>query len=243
MASSKTPSFELDKPACRFVRVILDDSGGRIFDYAVPEGVRVAPGSRVRVPVRMRTLLGTVLEVADESEVPGVRFVSEVLKSDAGMNPVLLKLASWMADYYCCPLETALRAVLPQVIRKSEMTHQQRQMVRLVRMPEEAVLAGLEKRAPLQLGALRVLEAQGGPMAVSELAKRSDASHAVVRALEKKGWVAVEAERVERDPSRHEHFVEAPALELNAEQALVFERVCAALEPRAEGVAAPKPFL
>jgi len=243
MPSSKTPSFELDKPACRFVRVILDDSGGRIFDYAVPEGVRVAPGSRVRVPVRMRTLLGTVLEVADESEVPGVRFVSEVLKSDAGMNPVLLKLASWMADYYCCPLETALRAVLPQVIRKSEMTHQQRQMVRLVRMPEEAVLAGLEKRAPLQLGALRMLEAQGGPMAVSELAKRSDASHAVVRALEKKGWVAVEAERVERDPSRHEHFVEAPALELNAEQALVFERVCAALEPRAEGVAAPKPFL
>ncbi len=225
------------------MRVILDDSGGRIFDYAVPEGVAVALGSRVRVPVRMRTLLGTVLEVNNSSEVSGVRFVSEVLKSDAGMSPALLQLAVWMADYYCCPLETALRSVLPQVIRKSEMTHQQRQMVRLVRMPDADVLATLEKRAPLQAAALRALDGEGRPVAVADLARRTDASHAVVRALEKKGFVSVEAERVERDPSKHEQFMAAPALELNAEQAVVFARVCAALEWRAADAPAPKPFL
>lgn len=240
-----TPSspFELDKPACRFVRVILDDSGGKVFDYAVPDGVSVWEGARVRVPVRMRTLLGTVLEVNQSSDVHGVRFVSEVLKSDAGMSPVLLRLATWMADYYCCPLEAALKAVLPQVIRKSEMTHQHRQMVRLVQMPDNDALVVLEKRAPLQRAALKALEAENGRLPASELARRADASHAVVRALEKKGWVALESERIERDPTRHEQFVGAPPLLLNEEQASVFERVCAALEPLDDNAPAPRPFL
>ncbi len=243
MRSSNQSDFALETSSGRFVRVILDDSGGKIFDYAVPHGVEVSLGCRVRVPVRMRTLLGTVLEVTNSSEASGVRFVSEVLKSDAGMNPTLLRLAVWMADYYCCPLEASLRSVLPQVIRKSEMTHQQRQMVRLVRMPDPEVMAALEKRAPLQAAALRALEAAAAPVAASDLNRRTDASHAVVRALEKKGWVAVESERVERDPFRNEQFVEAPALALNPEQAVVFERVCAALEPIGPEAPAPKPFL
>ena len=244
MASDRnTPEFALERAATRFVRVILDDSGSRVFDYGVPEGVAVSPGCRVRVPVRTRTLLGTVLEVTDYSEARGIRMVSEVLRSDAGMNPALLKLAAWMADYYCCPLELAMRAVLPQVIRKSEMTHQQRQRVRLLQLPEEEALAALEKKAPLQVAALRALAQAGEPVSVTELARATDASHAVVRALEKKGLVRVEMERVERDPFRNEEFVSSPALELNAEQGVVFARVCASLEPLPEGAPAPKPFL
>ena len=244
MASDRnTPEFALDRAVTRFVRVLLDDSGSRVFDYGVPEGVAVSPGCRVRVPVRTRTLLGTVLEVTDYSEARGIRMVSEVLRSDAGMNPALLKLAAWMADYYCCPLELAMRAVLPQVIRKSEMTHQQRQRVRLVQMPEVEALAALEKKAPLQAAALRALAQAGEPVSVAELARATDASHAVVRALEKKGLVRVEMERVERDPFRNEEFVASPALELNEEQTVVFARVCASLEPLHAGAPAPKPFL
>ncbi|NBV85588.1 MAG: primosomal protein N' [Verrucomicrobia bacterium] len=172
-----------------------------------------------------------------------MRFVTEVLKSDAGVHPALLELAVWMADYYACPLEQALRAVLPQVIRKLEMTHQERQAVRLLEMPSEESMAALEKRAPLQAAALRALQAEASPVPVAELAKRTDASHAVVRALEKKGWVSVENQRVERDPTRHEQFIEAPPLALNAEQAVAFERICAVLKPREPGAPAAKPFL
>ena len=59
----QSTEFALEVQGGRFVRVILDDSGSRVFDYAVPEGVEVARGCRVRVPVRRRTVLGTVLEV------------------------------------------------------------------------------------------------------------------------------------------------------------------------------------
>jgi primosomal protein N' (replication factor Y) len=194
MPTTQPTDFALEKQGGFFVRVILDGSGGRIFDYAVPEGVEVSAGARVRVPVRMRTVLGTVLEVTNITEASGVRFVHEVLRSDAGMNPALLQLGVWMAEYYCCPLETALKSVLPQVIRKSEMTHQQRQIVKLLRMPEPETLAALERRAPLQWAALKALEEEGCAVPVIELSRRCDASHAVGRALEKKGWVAVDAE-------------------------------------------------
>ena len=39
--------FALEVQGGRFVRVILDDSGSRVFDYAVPEDVEVARGCRV----------------------------------------------------------------------------------------------------------------------------------------------------------------------------------------------------
>ena len=93
----QSTEFALQAQGGRFVRVILDDSGSRVFDYAVPEGVNVVRGCRVRVPVRLRTVLGTVLEVTTSTEASGVRFVSEVLKSDAGVTPALLELAVWMA--------------------------------------------------------------------------------------------------------------------------------------------------
>ncbi|MEI6714121.1 MAG: primosomal protein N' [Verrucomicrobiota bacterium] len=242
MASSdpQFTSFHIEESVRRFARVVVDDSGSRIFDYLVPDGVEVHVGSRVRVPVRMRNVLGTVLELSDRSDISGVKPIASVLSGEPALNPALMQLASWMADYYCCPLDAALRSVLPQVIRKSEMRHQERQVVRLLKLPDAEELVALGKRAPLQLAALKVLENANEPVAVTELAKLADAGHSVVRALEKKGWVVVEMERVERDPFRNEHFVEAPSLKLNDEQALVFRKVLEALEPRSEPL---KPFL
>ena len=33
----------------------------------------------------------------------------------------LIELARWMANYYCCPIETVMRSLLPQVIRRAEV--------------------------------------------------------------------------------------------------------------------------
>ena len=189
---SNPAGFQLDGVPSVFARVVVDDSGSRVFDYSVPKGVVVQVGARVRVPVRTRNVLGTVLELSNSTEVSGVRPIASVMSGEPALNPALLKLAAWMADYYCCPLEAAIRSVLPQVIRKSEMTHQERQVVRLIQLPSEEVRLALQSRAPLQAAALAALEQAGTPLPVTELTKLSDATHAVVRALERKGWVAVE---------------------------------------------------
>ncbi|MEY5024565.1 MAG: primosomal protein [Verrucomicrobiota bacterium] len=241
---SEFASFEWGPSGQQYVRVVLDDSGSRIFDYSVPPGWTVGVGARVRVPVRTRTVMGTVLEVSERTEFSGVKPIAQVLSKEPVLNPALLELAGWMADYYCCTLEAAIRTVLPQVIRRAEMGHQERQVARLVKAPEGVDREALAKRAPLQASALEALEACGGRMAVSELAKRADAGHAVLRAMERKGWVEIEMERVERDPFRNEDFVSAPKLQLNEEQAVVFAKVSEALRRVESGMTeGVRPFL
>src|SRR6266446_586771 len=52
------------------VRVALDVPLARLFDYAVPQGMQVAPGDRVIVPFGVRQRLGVVIEVDAASALP-----------------------------------------------------------------------------------------------------------------------------------------------------------------------------
>src|SRR6188474_3541039 len=119
----------------RFALVMVDDSGGNAFDYELPEAVagQLQVGSRVRVPVRTRTALGTILEVRDTTEARGVKPISEVVSAEPILSPLLIRLGALMADYYCCPLEAAMRSVLPNVIRKAEVGHKRQLFARLAR--------------------------------------------------------------------------------------------------------------
>ena len=77
----------------KYARVLVDDSDGKAFDYELPEAVAgfIQPGSRVRVPVRTRTLLATVIELLDHTEVTGVKLISEVVSAEPILSPLLLR--------------------------------------------------------------------------------------------------------------------------------------------------------
>ncbi len=216
----------------RFARVLVDDSAGKSFVYELPGAVAAVlqPGSRVRVPVRTRTALATVIELLEETGVPGVRPITDVVSAEPILSPVLLRLGAWIADYYCCSIEAAMKSVLPQVIRKAEVGHKTQLFARLVREVSAEEIEALEKKAPLQAAAVRFLTGTGAPLAVAELMEKCDASHQAITALVKKGVLAVESAKVERDPHQSETFVAAGPLALNVEQVAVFERVRAAVE-------------
>ena len=57
----------------RYARVLVDESGSHAFDYELPADVagELQIGSRVRVPVRTRTALGTIIELRDETDATG----------------------------------------------------------------------------------------------------------------------------------------------------------------------------
>ena len=215
----------------RFARVLVDDSAGKAFDYELPEAVAgtLQPGSRVRVPVRTRTALATVIELLDTTDVPGVKPISAVVSAEPILSPLLLRLGAWMADYYCCSLEAAMKSVLPNVIRKAEVGHQMRLFARLAREVSADEIEALKKKAPLQAAAVAFLIEAGKAVAVAELSAKCDATHQVVQALVKKGWVVTESAKIERDPHQSETFIHAGKLEMNPEQLAVFERVCAVI--------------
>ena len=46
-------------------RVLIDGPSELVFDYAIPAGLPVQPGCRVRVPLRRKSAHGTVLALSD----------------------------------------------------------------------------------------------------------------------------------------------------------------------------------
>ncbi len=214
----------------KFARVLLDESGGRAFDYEVPEALTLAVGSRVRVPVRTRTLLGTIIALSETTNADGVRPISEVVGDEPQIQPQLIRLAEWIADYYCCPLEAALRTVLPTVIRKAEVSHKMRLFAELARDISEEELADLDRKAPKQADVIAALQDAASPMLVTELCSLCNVAHQTVQSLAKKGWLKIAPEKVERDPYAREQFVASSKLELNPEQTAVFARVSAVID-------------
>ena len=233
-----------------YARVMVDESGGNAFDYQLPDAVasRLSVGSRVRVPVRTRTALGTIIELRETTEAEGVKLIHDVVSAEPILNPLLIRLGTWIADYYCCSIEAAMRSILPHVIRKAALGHKRQLFARLARpLPSEEV-AALKTKAPLQAAALEYLASEGKPIAVAELTERCDATHQVVQALARKGLVVIESAKVERDPFQTETFVAGSALDLNEEQRAVFERVRAAILSASPGdpdgaSSRPKPLL
>ncbi len=222
--NSQDIPFELERPCRLFAKIQLDDAAGNLFDYGVPDAWcdNLRPGHRVRVPLRNRSVTGTVLSIMEHSDVRGIRPILGLLNQAPALTPNLLRLAQWIADYYCCSLDLAIRGVLPQVIRKSELGHREHLFATLSKVPSDAELESLRKRAPSQAALLEALaQAPNEGLKISALSKDIKGAHASVRALEKRGWIRVAAKTVERVPDEDLQFVPSAPLTLNAEQANV----------------------
>ena len=202
-----------------FARVLPDQAAGKMLDYRVPEAMaeKIGVGSRVRIPVRTRILPGTVIELLEECAFPGVKEISGLLDERPMIRPAMLDLAYWMADYYCCPLETAVCSVLPVAVRDGRVTAKKQNTARLTREINESDFEKIAVRAPRQADALRVLIEAGKPLAVAKAANLAGVTEGVFRTLEKNGLVVIESAVVARNP-HSEQYVAGAELTLNSEQ-------------------------
>ena len=220
-----------------FARVLPDQAAGRLLDYRIPESMAssIGVGSRVRVPVRTRMLTGTVIEVLLACGYDSVRDISQLMDEKPMIRPALLELARWMADYYCCPLETAVCSVLPVAVRDGRVSVKKQNSVRLVTAISDEQLATLAHKAPRQAAALRVLIKAAGPLPVSTAADQAGVSDSVYRTLEKNGLVIIEAGVVARNPYS-ERFVANAELVLNPEQTEAMVAVREAMEKTSQPI-------
>ncbi len=217
-----------------FVRVIVDRSPDREFDYAVPKELagQVAIGSRVRLPFREKETLGTVVGLLDESPHEGIRPLTALAGAQNEVRPKLIELARWMADYYACPVETAMRGILPQVIRKADVGFRQQISVERARVVAAEEMTLLERKAPRQADVLKALP--DGPILLTELARSANASEATIKALVEKGFLRTSVAIRPRDPNDGETFIPSAPLVLNDDQVRVLAAVIETLESNAE---------
>src|SRR5207253_1467080 len=186
----------------------------RELDYMVPETLAagVGVGSRVRVPFRDKSALATVVATLEQSAVEGIRPIEAIVGDAPVISQNLLDLAKWMSAYYCCPLETVMRSLLPQVIRRAEIGWKKQLFVQPGRKIDKSEpdwqkeLEKLRKRAPRQAELLEAISELKTPIPAATLLRKASLDNQTLRALVKRGLAELREEAVERDPHADEQF-------------------------------------
>jgi primosomal protein N' (replication factor Y) len=218
---------------------LIDGPSELLFDYAVPAGLDVRPGCRVRVPLRRKSATGTVLAMTEGEQMDfALRELESLIDPEPLVTPVLLRTGEWIADYYGCGIETVIRSLLPEAVRSEENSAKTRRLAVLDAAPDPAVLEKLAKRAPRQHAILTLLaHAPDMRLPVADL---GDGSAAALKSMEKAGLLRLEAEEVRRDPEADgvDEVVESQPLALNDSQQLALDAVLESLKSPT-----PKPML
>src|SRR5215470_5017861 len=83
--------------------------------YALPPGLgaRARVGARVLVPFGTRGVTGVIVGESAAAPVDEVREVRSILDEAPALDPGLVELCMWVADYYEAPPGEVLRAALP----------------------------------------------------------------------------------------------------------------------------------
>ncbi len=204
----------------RYARVIIDRAIHRELDYAVPETLadRLDVGSRVRVPFRDKSALATIVALLEESDAQGIRPIEAAVGDKPVLSKALLELARWMSAYYCCPIETVMRSLLPQVIRRAEVGWKKQLFVSAARETTADEMEKLRRRAPRQAELLEAIAELTEPVPAAKLLRKKSLDNQTLRALVKRGFVRVAEQAVQRDPHADEEFIATANLDLNAEQ-------------------------
>jgi primosomal protein N' (replication factor Y) (superfamily II helicase) len=209
-------------------RVTLEIALNKEFDYRIPPELadQIEIGTRVRVPFGPRQVMGCVTAMPDASPHPRLRPITKVVGRPALITARVLELARWMASYYCCSLDAALRSALPEAVRKEGAGWRERLFVHA--LPQ---LGGLPELTGRQREIWDVIE-EWREMPLQELVVLASTTAETIRRLEDKGLVHIGTRISERDPYAREQILPTQALPLNADQAAALAPITAALHQR-----------
>src|SRR5213594_567732 len=215
-----------------YVRVIIDRAIHRELDYAVPDSLtgRIGVGSRVRVPFRDKSALATVVALPEQTEAKGIRPIEAIIGEAPILSKQLLELARWISAYYCCPIETVMRSLLPQVIRRAEVGWKKQLFVQPGHKIANEEIQKLRKRAPRQAELLEAISQLEAPIRASQLLRQTSLDNQTLRALVKRGLAELREEAVVRDPHGDEQFIATSNLVLNDEQTRALNEITQALD-------------
>jgi primosomal protein N' (replication factor Y) len=164
------------------------------FDYRLDgslEGVGV--GSMLVVPFGRRRLLGVVVGMAEESELPPERLAEPLAALEAAVPPELVTLGLWTAREYCSTPARGLALVLPPGTGTGRGRPLRRRRSLQAELTDEgrSALDGSGSLGMRQQAAVRALA--HGPLAASRLGRVAGCDHGTLRSLERRGLINLEA--------------------------------------------------
>ncbi|ELM3736575.1 primosomal protein N' [Edwardsiella piscicida] len=190
----------------------------RTFDYLLPPDMPAQPGCRVSVPFGRREMIGIVVAIGEQSELPleNLKRINQLLDTQPLFSDSLWRLLRWAADYYHHPIGEVLFHALPMLLRQGKAaSHTPLWRWSLTPQGQKTDPLSL-KRAPKQQQALALLLRHA---IYRHQADEFDLSAAALQALKSKGLIALESEAIAPGDWRSDVSLCADRLTLNAEQA------------------------
>jgi primosomal protein N' (replication factor Y) len=227
-----------------YAEVVVDipaESAKGLFHYAIPaklEG-QVKVGSAVLVPFGTRELTGYVVGFTPTPDVAHVKDI-RALRGDAALSDEMMALAAWMSCYYTCSLGEAIAQMFPSSVRRGRARPKTESLVELAIPTEKAkiLIEDMERKAPRQAGALRIILEKGPIMLRRRLSSAPGSTPGAVRALIQKGILNETQKEVLRSPIKRTSKTGKPVPVLTPEQDKAVTTIIRSLEQEA-----PKPFL
>ncbi len=199
------------------------------FTYALPPTLRESAvvGCRVLVPFGNRRLTGVILRVHNDPPEQQTRDVLRLLDSEPVLDAGLLRLASWIAEYYCAPLGEVVKSMLPLSGETRRTSH-----VSLTSAGHDAARQStMPSHSDPALSILSLLEDK--PRSTEYLARKVPGARAILRSLARSGLVTVEEKQEQREMSRADPArsaeLDCPAHVLNLDQEAAFDSIRAAI--------------
>ena len=171
------------------LRVALDVPLPKLFDYRAEDATRGDIGCRVVVPFGKKRLVGLIIELADESDVPAsrLRTAEKILREVVPLKREWMELAKFCSSYYQRPLGEVIAAALPPRIRSPRPIPDAPSDYALTSTGSAALAALPTRRRRLRALLTRLAQ---GPASESELAAQARGSRGPLRHGIEAGWVA-----------------------------------------------------
>ena len=164
------------------------------FDYRLVGALEdVGVGSMLVVPFGRPRLLGVVVDLAEESELPLERLAEPIAALEADVPQSLVALGLWVAREYVSTPARGLALVLPPGTGTGagRPLRPKRSLRAAITPAGEAALAEGARMGARQRGALEALAA--APLGAAALARRTGCSHSTLRSLERRGLLVLES--------------------------------------------------
>jgi primosomal protein N' (replication factor Y) (superfamily II helicase) len=205
--------------------VAIDAPLRRLFDYRAPtEAEATEPGERVWVPFGRRRVVGVVVERRETSDVPAprLRSLSGRVDGTPTLDPALLRLLIWAADYYRHPVGEVIASALPAPLRTGALLVAEEVRWRLTPTGRQSALEQLSSRAfRLRRVVEHLLRVEDATPA--EIVVAAGSASTFLRALEARGFV----ERFSKSAESHKpvatYLHEGPTL--NEPQQAAVDRI------------------
>ena len=205
------------------------------FTYAIADGMQPVIGGRVLVPFRQQRLSGIVVNLHDHKPKVQTKRLIEVLDPEPVLDPSLMRLGKWIADYYLAPLGEVLRTMLPLGAEFKRMISYRIAEAGHLAL-HEAGMSGSSSRSRKtpddQLAEFRVLDYLSERDEVKEESLRAATrvSKSVLTGMVRKKWILREDHSSARDAARVVKVAVLRGTEgkLNANQRTLIDTLAAA---------------